>query len=168
MRWMGRVLLLTGVLWLHITMSAAAGAGGSGPDLLLVLAILAGLLQGPLAGAGYGFAAGLAGDILTGRLVGLGALSLAGSGLAAGVAARRVFRDNLAVLGAVAFVLALLSTAAHGLAAQALGVPVSVLRLVWGQGIARALYSAVLVPLAYAAARRRARPRGGVEAGTRR
>jgi rod shape-determining protein MreD len=157
MHWVQRGLLLVGALWMQMMVSAALGHGRTPPDLLFVLAVVAGLVRGPLAGAGWGLALGLASDLVAGRLIGLGALSLAAPALVAGLLARRVYRENLLVLGAMAVGLALLSTLVYALGAGAMGLRFDLARSIAVVGTPRAASSAVLVPAAYALAYRRLR-----------
>lgn len=68
---------------------------GVRPDLILILVISLGLLNGPREGALAGFAGGLLEDLLLGRYVGVRAISKMIAGYLAGLAGKRVYRDSL-------------------------------------------------------------------------
>ncbi len=148
-------LLYLGTLWLHLTVASLFPAGSAAPDILLVAALAAGLIRGPLGGALAGLFFGLGGDLITGRLIGLGAISLAMAGATAGIISRRVFRENLLVLSLVALLLSNFQTFAYGLGARAFGVPFGLARALLAVGLPVGAYSAVLVPVVYALTYRR-------------
>ena len=58
--------------------------GGGAPDLLLIVVVSVGLLRGSIAGAAYGFAAGLVVDLLTLETLGITSLVLTLAGFWAG------------------------------------------------------------------------------------
>lgn len=142
-------LLYLAALWLHLAVSSLFPAQSAAPDILLVATLAAGLLRGPQAGAIAGLAFGLGGDLITGRLIGLGALSLAMSGATAGVISRRVFRENLLVLALVSLLLSNLATVGYGVGAAAFGIRFSLARAIVAVGLPTGIYSAVLVPVLY-------------------
>jgi hypothetical protein len=67
----------------------------------------------------------------------------------AGLIGRRVFRENLLVLGAVALLLSTASTVGYALLAMVLGMRLDVPRVFVARGLPVGLYSSVLVPLGY-------------------
>lgn len=150
-----------GILWAHVALASLFSLRSAAPDLLLAGALLLGLLRGPVSGALAGLILGLSGDILAGRLVGLSSLSLALAGSAAGFVARRVFRENLAIVAATAFILSMVAALAYGLGAKALGVPFRLGPAMLAVGLPVALYSSALVPVIYAVTFRRLGLHGG-------
>ncbi|BAS28617.1 rod shape-determining protein MreD [Limnochorda pilosa] len=90
------LILLAGLL-LQTAFFPAFAFFGARPDLVTLLVVLFGLLWGPRSGAALGFAGGMALDLLTGYLVGLGALSRAVVGGLAGLAGERFFSENFLV-----------------------------------------------------------------------
>lgn len=68
------------------------------PNLLLVLTVVAGLLEGSVEGAVIGFFTGLAQDIATGKLIGFYALLGMYIGLIAGFINKRLYRENFFVV----------------------------------------------------------------------
>ena len=153
-RWLW-VAACLGVLAAHTAISSLFPVHSAAPDLLLVGTLVIGMLRGPVPGAASGLALGFAGDILAGRLIGLGALTIALSGAAAGLIARRVFRENLIAIAVTSFALGLAVTGAYGIGARWLGLSFSVGGALWAIGVPVGLYSALLVPLFYALAYQR-------------
>lgn len=86
--------MLFGALLLQAAFFPAYTLFGARPDLVTLLVVLFGLFWGPRTGAFLGGVGGLAVDLLTGRLVGLGALTRATIGLAGGLVGQRVFSEN--------------------------------------------------------------------------
>ncbi|MCL6451582.1 MAG: rod shape-determining protein MreD, partial [Acetobacteraceae bacterium] len=122
---------------------------GVKPDLTLILAVLAGLVFGSRAGATVGACAGLLQDLHLGRYLGLAATGHMAAGFLAGLAERRLFKENLWV-----------PLLAGGLATVVNeGVTLLLLRLVgtrlaFGPALVRvvlpsALYNALLTPVLY-------------------
>jgi len=68
---------------------------GVKPDLILILVISLGLVNGSREGAAAGFAGGLLEDLLLGRYVGVRVVSKMAAGYLAGLAGKRVYRDSL-------------------------------------------------------------------------
>ncbi len=86
-------------LILQATILAELNVLGLGlkPDLVLVTVITYGLLRGAWCGAGLGLAAGLAADLFSGGVLGIGALSRMIAGFLAGLLEKIIFKDNLLV-----------------------------------------------------------------------
>ncbi len=163
------VLLLTALL-LQLTVLPRFGLPGATPDLLLVVVAALGLAGGEVRGAGAGFAAGLALDLVppADGVLGLSALVLTAVGYVAGVWGYERDRGALLTIGAVS-----------GLAAAAVvgyamvGGVVADPRIVWERVPllvgTQALYAAVLaafvVPLVGALVRRLAPQDTGYELG---
>lgn len=99
-----RVLaLLVATLVLELTFSAEVSLAGVHPDLMLLLAVAAGLVGGEERGAIVGFGAGLAADLFLQLPFGLSALTLALVGYAVGTLREALLRASawLAALVAV-------------------------------------------------------------------
>lgn len=67
------------------------------PDLVFVIGVSYGLLRGPFQGALCGLIAGLFMDIVSGNVIGIGALAKMGAGFTAGLLEKTIFKDNLLV-----------------------------------------------------------------------
>ena len=98
-RWIAVVLTVVFGLILQATVLAELNLFGLGlkPDFVLITVISYGLLKGPFYGAGLGLAAGLAADLFTGGVLGIGALSRMVAGFLAGLLEKTIFKDNLLV-----------------------------------------------------------------------
>ncbi|NLY11379.1 MAG: rod shape-determining protein MreD [Firmicutes bacterium] len=88
----GAILLLT--LILQTTLFPAFPFLGVYPDLIVVIVIIFAIFNGPVFGAKFGLLAGLLLDILTGQLIGLGALTKMTAGIASGFVGQRFFKEN--------------------------------------------------------------------------
>lgn len=86
--------VLISVLVLQTAVFSFIPLYGVHPDLMLVTIISLGFLRGPLQGAGLGAVGGLLADILTGQLIGLGAIVLAMVGCIAGLIGLRLVREK--------------------------------------------------------------------------
>lgn len=73
------------------------------PDLVLILVISYGLLRGAYHGASFGLLAGLFMDLLSGNVIGVGALVKMTAGFSAGLLEKAIFKDNLLVPALAAF-----------------------------------------------------------------
>jgi len=156
--WWAWLALYASLVWLQTSLSAFFGLFRAAPDIFLAVTITLGLLHGPVTGAATGLLLGLSGDLVSGRLIGLGALALAIPGIIAGLIARRVYRENLAVLAGLAAALATLSSAAYVAGASLLGIRLGFVRGMLVIGLPVALYTAVLVPVFYLVSQRRLGP----------
>jgi rod shape-determining protein MreD len=81
-------------LLLQSTVLHRLAIAGTRPDLLLVLTIITGLLQGTRYGAAVGFIGGLMQDILIGRFLGMNALVKMIIGYLVGMTEEKVFKEN--------------------------------------------------------------------------
>lgn len=90
-RW---ALILSGTLVLQIGLATQISVAGVHPDLLLLVAICAGLVGGPSTGAGVGFVAGLLLDLFLPGRFGVTALAYLLVGYGSGVAGDAVARPN--------------------------------------------------------------------------
>jgi rod shape-determining protein MreD len=73
------------------------------PDLILILVISYGLLRGVYHGACFGLLAGLFMDLLSGNVIGIGALVKMTAGFSSGLLEKTIFKDNLLVPALAAF-----------------------------------------------------------------
>lgn len=85
-------IVLVGALVLQVGVVNDLRIGGVHPDLMLLLAVCAGMVGGPARGAGVGFAAGLVADLFLPGRFGVTALALAVTGYFSGVAGDTVVR----------------------------------------------------------------------------
>jgi rod shape-determining protein MreD len=90
-RWL---LIVTVTLVLQIGLATQIQVAGVHPDLMLLVAICAGLVGGPSAGAGVGFACGLLFDLFLPGRFGVTALAYLLVGYGSGVAGDAVARPN--------------------------------------------------------------------------
>jgi rod shape-determining protein MreD len=112
LRW---VLIVTSVFLLQVGVVADIGLFGVHPELMLLLAICAGIAAGPVRGAGVGFAAGLLSDLMLQGPLGVSALAFAVVGFAVGSAEEAVLRSSRVItvaMTALASVVGLLLFAA--------------------------------------------------------
>ena len=98
----GAVVLVT--LILQVCLMARFSYEGARPDIMILLAIIAGYQSGPERGAIVGFSSGLAFDIVLTTPLGLSALVYAVVGYAVGVATSSMVRTSRWIAPAVAAV----------------------------------------------------------------
>lgn len=124
------------------------------PDLLLVVVICIGLVEGPSAGAVSGFAAGLLRDFLLNSPTGLSSLAYLAVGYAVGAIRPYVQSSSVAVPLAGVFVGSVVGTAFYIALSLLLGVPAEPLSRLIQVVLLTALYNTLLVPFAYPVVRR--------------
>ena len=91
----GRLLIvIVGALTLQVTLLSRFSYDGARPDIMILLAVLAGYLAGPDRGAIVGFGAGLAFDVVLSTPFGLSALTSTLVGYAVGVATAGMVRSS--------------------------------------------------------------------------
>ena len=78
-------LLLISALALHLTLFSVMRVAGAAPDVMLLVAVAGGLVGGPVRGAVFGFAAGIAIDVFLRTPMGLSALVFTLVGYGVGV-----------------------------------------------------------------------------------
>ena len=126
-------------------------AFGVRPDLVLLVVCASGLALGPGRGAAAGLLAGLFVDALTGRLVGLGAITKGIAGYAAGWMGRRLFPENALVSAGIAFAVSAGEGLLYLLGTYAFGAPIPLTAgfaaVVVPEACYNALVSLVLLPL---------------------
>ena len=124
------------------------------PDLLLVVVICIGLLEGPSAGSLAGFSAGLLRDLLLNSPTGLSALAYLSVGYAVGVIRPYVQSSSVGVPLAGVFVGSAVGSAFYIALSLLLGVPAEPLGRLTQVVLLTALYNTLLVPFAYPVVRR--------------
>lgn len=149
-------LVLLIVLLLQTVVAPDLTLAGVTPDLVVLSVLVIGLLEGPETGLRYGFAAGLATDLLSSSdtILGVTALLLLFLGYAAGVVRpyvtgnERIGRILAAAAGAALLVVG------EGLLGTVLGVDGPGALSVLGQAVGAALWAVLFTPLLVAALRR--------------
>lgn len=97
MRWPLLIVLAFGAIILQSTLLTHVTVGGVTPNLILMLAVLHSIFQGPKQGAIWGFFLGLLTDIYLGRFIGMNALAIGITSLLVGILAQRAFKENILV-----------------------------------------------------------------------
>lgn len=115
------VAVLVSALILQASLLSDVRLGGASVDLLLVLAIAAGLTGGPDRGAVVGFLAGLGIDLLLQTPFGLSALSYSVAGYVAGVVHSAVVRSTWWIPVLIAVAASALGVATFVLAGELMG-----------------------------------------------
>ena len=117
------------------------------PDLMLVLAVSAGLLGGKEKGIGIGFFAGLIQDLSSGNIFGLNIFSKMAAGYLGGFMESRVFKENIFLPAIITFMATLLSGAVAFVFLYFLGYSSSFWYFFTGQFILTAICNlAIAVP----------------------
>jgi rod shape-determining protein MreD len=117
-RWLAPVVLAAALLFQLTVLNGVHLPGGGVPDLVLILVVALAMIDGPMAGLGIGFAAGLSVDLAPpgSGLVGQYALVFCVAGWAAGRLAGTVSRSPLRALAVAAAVTAAAEAVTAGLA----------------------------------------------------
>lgn len=122
---------------------------GAKPDLLLIVVVLIGILQGREQGAKVGFIFGLVEDLYLGRYWGLNAFVKMLTGYLVGLAENKVFKENLLIpsfgLFSATFLHNFIYIALAGLA----GLGTEVVPYVWHVTFPMASYNAIIATLIY-------------------
>ncbi len=84
-------------LVLQSTVLASVTIAGVKPDLPLILVVIYAMYNGPVFGAKFGFAVGLALDLTVGQMIGMQAFSKMLIGIGVGLSVEKLFRSSLAV-----------------------------------------------------------------------
>ncbi|MGH2718193.1 MAG: rod shape-determining protein MreD [Actinomycetota bacterium] len=126
------------------------------PDLLLVIVICFGLVEGPSVGGVTGFCGGLLRDFLLNAPTGLSALAYLGVGYAVGAIRPYVQSSSVLVPFAGVFLGSLAGNTLYIGLSLLLGVPSAPLARVVEVLILSAIYNTLLVPFAYPLARKMA------------
>ncbi len=121
MNWFKVVAVVLGTLILQLSLFARFSYEGARPDLMLLLAVIAGLVAGPERGAMVGFAAGLAFDIVLSTPLGLSALVYTLVGYGVGLVGATVVRSSWWISPAVAAVGSAAGVLLYALVGEVLG-----------------------------------------------
>lgn len=160
-RQVGSCLMILGALILQTTILPHLAIFRVVPDLLLVVVICIGLVQGPSAGALAGFAGGLLRDFLLNAPTGLSALAYLSVGYAVGAIRPYVQSSSVAVPLVGVFAGSIVGSTMYIALSLLLGVPAEPLSRLVAVVFLSAIYNTLLVPFAYPLARRLAGdPRG--------
>lgn len=114
------LIVLTAFL-LQVGVVADLGLFGVHPELMLLLAICAGLAGGPVRGAEIGFVAGLMADLLLQSPLGVSALAFALVGFGVGTIEESVIRSSKLISIALAAMASAVGTLLYAAIAQMLG-----------------------------------------------
>lgn len=147
-------LLLAVCLILHSSVAELLEIRGVAPDLFLILTLLMGLVHGAAEGAVFGLALGTLQDFVYSRSLGMSAFVKMSTGFAAGVAGRRLFRENILVLVVTVFAGTLVSGGLFFVMARIFGSGIEFLPALGGIVVPGAVYNSVLAPFLYWALRR--------------
>jgi len=142
------LLVVTGLV-IETSILGEATLGGAKPQLLLVMTVALAMGEGPALGAGFGFTAGLASDMLTGLPMGLTAMTYTIVGYAVGTIRAQVQTPTAWLPAAMEFTATLGGVLLYSAIGLLLGQQVTggsslVLRAVY-----TACYSALLTPFLY-------------------
>lgn len=74
------------------------------PDLILIMVICYGLLRGPDEGTLFGLVSGFFLDLLSGNVIGIGALTKMVAGFSTGLLERIIFKDNFLIPAIAVFI----------------------------------------------------------------
>ncbi len=115
------VVLVT--LVLQVSLFALFSFDGARPDVMMLLAIVAGFVSGPERGAVVGFAAGLAFDVVLATPFGLSAFVYTLLGYAVGRLATNVVRSAWWITPALVFLASTVGVLAYALVGSVVGEP---------------------------------------------
>lgn len=147
----GLVVLVA--LVLQVCLFARFSYEGARPDVLVLLAITAGFVAGPERGAVFGFAAGLAFDVVLSTPFGLSALVYTLVGYGVGVVAGNVIRASWWIAPALVAVASAAAMVAYALVGEVLGLATLKGPPLTAIVVVVAALNAVLAPLAVRAVR---------------
>ena len=142
------LLVITGLV-IQTSILGEATLGGAKPQLLLVMTVALAMGEGPALGAGFGFTAGLATDLLTGLPVGLTAITYTLVGWAVGTIRAQVQTPSAWLPASMEFTATLAGLLFYGgisllLGEEAVGGSSLVIH-----ALLAACYSALLTPFLY-------------------
>lgn len=140
---------LAGALVLQVGLAPHLAIFGARPSFPLLVVITLAFVEGPVAGAWAGFAAGLMLDLLGTAPVGAWVLVLTVTGYASGMLQENMFAEGWLAPVTVAAVAGLLSEAAYLVVLSILGVGPAFWAALAAVVLPRAVYNTALVLLAY-------------------
>ncbi|HUP69473.1 MAG TPA: rod shape-determining protein MreD [Acidimicrobiales bacterium] len=145
------ILVLFVGLTLHLSLFATARIGEVRPDVLLLIAVAAGIVGGPERGAVIGFSAGIVADLFLHTPLGLSAMAFSLVGFAVGTVQSSVIRSAWWIPPATAFVASAAGILLYAILGALIGRPEflepRVLVVAAGVGAANALLTPALVPV---------------------
>jgi rod shape-determining protein MreD len=141
-------IMLLAVL-LQTTLLPQLSLLGASPDLVLLVTIAMGLLEGPIAGAVTGAAGGLLEDLLLSAITGLTALTYLLIGYSVGKIRPYVQSTSVLVPVAGVFVGTVAAQLLYSALAVLLGGPVSGMDRVLQTSMLMGLYNAIIAPFVY-------------------
>jgi rod shape-determining protein MreD len=142
------LLTITGLV-IETSILGEATLGGTKPQLLLVMTVALAMGEGPALGAGFGFAAGLASDLLTGLPAGLTAITYTIVGYAVGMIRAQVETPTAWLPAGMEFTATLGGVLLYGGISLLLGQESIGGRALLIHALFAACYSALLTPFLY-------------------
>jgi rod shape-determining protein MreD len=142
------VVVVAGFLTVQVTLLSRFSYEGARPDIMVLLAVLAGYLAGPDRGAIVGFASGLAFDVVLSTPFGLSALTYTLAGYAAGAVTAGMVRSSRFAPSVVAAVGSAVATVLYAVVGAVLGQPTFQGPNLAAIVVVIAAVNAVLAPLA--------------------
>jgi rod shape-determining protein MreD len=122
---------------------------GASPDLVLLVTIAMGLIEGPIAGAATGAAGGLLEDLLLSAITGLTALTYLLIGYTVGKVRPYVQSTSVVVPVASIFIATVAAHLLYSALAVLLGAPVAGMDRVLQTAMLVGLYNAIIAPFVY-------------------
>lgn len=141
-------VVILGGLTLQVTLFSRFSFDGARPDVMVLLAVLAGYLGGPDRGAIAGFSAGIAFDVVLSTPFGLSALVYTIVGYATGVATAGMVRSSRLAPAGIAAVGSAAAMVAYAVVGAVLGQPTLEGPSLTAIVVYVAAINAVLAPLA--------------------
>ena len=135
-------------LLLQSTVFSHATIAGVKPDFVLVLVLFTAILEGPKRGVLFGYTLGLFEDIMTGRFIGVNALSKGLTGLLIGWVTGRTYSENLLVPIMSVFIGTLFNGLIFFILGKISGLNWDISLWFW-KTIPIAIYNTCLVPFIY-------------------
>jgi rod shape-determining protein MreD len=142
------LLVVTGLV-LETSVLGEATLVGAKPQVLLVITVALAMGEGPALGAGFGFAAGLASDLLTGLPVGLTAITYTIVGYAVGAIRAQIQTPTAWFPAAMEFAATFGAVLMYGALSLLLGQESVAGRSFVLNAVFAACYSALLTPFLY-------------------
>ncbi|MGV8082906.1 MAG: rod shape-determining protein MreD [Coriobacteriia bacterium] len=148
-KFLAALAALIGAFILEAGFSSYLTIGGVAPNFLLLVVITLALVEGPGAGAGLGFAAGLLFDLLGAGPAGPMALALTVTGYLAGLLHDVIFAEGWLLPLTVLGIASLMTGVAYGFMLDLLGSVDGFWSLFFRQVLPGAVYNTVLALLVY-------------------
>ena len=142
------LLTITGLV-VETSILGEATLGGTKPQLLLLMTVALAMGEGPALGAGFGFTAGLATDLLTGLPAGLTAITYTIVGYAVGRIRAQVQTPTAWLPAAMEFAATLGGVLLYGGISLLVGQEATGGRALVVHALLAACYSALLTPFLY-------------------